>query len=95
MNLRLLDTRVQALDEEARPVFDQLALAVRAASDDDPSLRVQADLALLFAADALQSGPQPIREHRWRRLVRAVEPIARRSRSRELQSLVAENADLL
>jgi 3-methyladenine DNA glycosylase/8-oxoguanine DNA glycosylase len=90
-----LHAKVEELSEETRPLFEALAFAVRKASDGDPALESQANLALIFAADALREQPQPIREERWRRLVRAVEPIARRSMSPELRSLVAENVDLL
>lgn len=95
MNAMLLDNKVNRLSDEARPVFDRLALAVREASDSDPALYRQAHAAVLFAADALSAHPQQIREQRWRRLVRAVKPLAVRSRSRELSTLVGENRDLL
>jgi hypothetical protein len=95
MNLRLLDLKVKELSEEARPVFHQLALAVRKASDGDPALSEQANVAVLLAADALGRHREPVREQRWRRLVRALEPFAQRCRSDELRSLVAENRDLL
>jgi hypothetical protein len=95
MNTTLLDRKIQELSDEARPVFENLARAVREASDGDPALHGRANLAVLFAADALSAHPKAIREQRWRRLLRAVEPLARHSHSNELRALVAENRDLL
>lgn len=95
MNVLLLDAKVRRLDAEARPVFERLALAVREASDDDSGLIRHAHVAVLCAADALSAHPRATHEQRWRRLVRTIEPLARRGSSDVLRALVDENRDLL
>lgn len=88
-----LDARV---DPEARQAFESLVRSVREATDHEPRMQRCADALVLLCADAFNPRhTEAERERRWRRLVRAMAPIAKATLSPELLQVVRENKDLL
>lgn len=85
-----------SIDDDARGAFDSLVRNVREATDAEPSLYDAGDELILLAADAFRARDNaPLRERRWKRLVRALAPIATQTGSQPLLDVVRENHDLL
>jgi hypothetical protein len=88
-----IDTSV---DADARDAFNALVRNVREATDREPALYHAGDELILLAADAFAAREdQSLRERRWKRLVRALAPIATKTGSQPLLDVVRENRDLL
>ena len=96
MNLLLSQNLHASIDPDARAAFDSLVRSVRDATDSEPELRRAGDELVLLVADAFKPSNDTVqREHRWRRLVRVMAPVAKATLSPALLQVVRENKDLL
>lgn len=96
MNFHLRQKLDAAIDVDARDAFNRIVRGLREATDPEPDLRRSADAVVLLCADALNPHRNAAaRERRWRRLVRALAPVASKTKSNALLAVVAENSDLL
>ena len=85
-----------SIDAELRDAFRALVRNVREATDGEPALYDAGDELVLLAADAFRAQHnEGLRERQWRRLVRALAPVASRTGSKPLLQVVRENGDLL
>lgn len=96
MNRMLTRTLDASVDPDARPAFESLVRSVRDATDSEPRLQRAGDALVLLVADAFnQRHDDARREHRWRRLLRVMAPVAKATLSPALLQVVKENKDLL
>lgn len=96
MNRMLTRTLDASVDPEARAAFESLVRSVRDATDAEPNLQRTGDALVLLVADAFNPRhDDERREHRWRRLMRVMAPVAKATLSPELLQVVRENKDLL
>lgn len=96
MNQHLTQTLDAAVDADARDAFNRIVRGVREATDPEPDLRRTGDALVLLCADAFNPRRNDAaRERRWRRLVRALAPVAQKTHSTALLDVVRENSDLL
>jgi hypothetical protein len=96
MNQLLTRALDASVDPDARRAFESLVRSVRDATDHEPRMQRCADMLVLLCADAFNPRHDAEeRERRWRRLVRAMEPIAKATLAPELLQVVRENRDLL
>ncbi len=96
MNRLLTQALDASVDPDARQAFDSLVRSIREATDHEPAMQRCADALVLVCADAFNPRHDAAaRERRWRRLVRAMAPIAKATLSPALLQVVRENKDLL